>query len=287
MNALTTTPDGEIIINPMGALAEALAKAQGELKNPYKDKTAQIKSDKGSFSYSYVTLADGLEIIRSALSKHGLAVTQTTQISGEQLILETRLLHTSGASIGSDWPLGRIGSLTPQQMGSALTYGRRYTLFPLVGIAGDDDDDGHAASKSAPPKAPAPPMARLSVKQVQEIEALMFKLPSADSKSFLKWAGVASVAYIAAEKYAATKEALEKKLASLGLLAQLQASVKATQGFDFDAFRATLEKAKTLDELNLSYDKELTGVIWGTEEEADEADGILRELAARFWEEGN
>ncbi len=133
-----------------GRLAEALARAQGEIRNPGKDKTAQIRSDKGSYSYSYATLADGIIAIREALSKHGIAYIQTTRADGGVLYLTTTLMHAvSGESIESEWPVGAYDKLTPQQMGSALTYARRYTLFPMVGISGaDDDDDGNAASQS-------------------------------------------------------------------------------------------------------------------------------------------
>ena len=63
-------------------------------------------------------------------------------------MLTTSLIHAvSGQTLDATWPVGAYAKLTPQQMGSALTYGKRYTLFSLVGIAGaDEDDDGNAAS---------------------------------------------------------------------------------------------------------------------------------------------
>ena len=125
-----------------GRLAEALAKAQGEIRNPAKG------SENPHFKSRFANLADGIMAIREALSKYGIAHTQTTRIDGAALILTTTLTHAvSGESIESEWPVGAYEKLTPQQMGSSLTYGRRYTLFPMVGIAGaDDDDDGNAAS---------------------------------------------------------------------------------------------------------------------------------------------
>ena len=150
-------PDGALALP--SKLAEALSKAQGELENVAKAATAQIKSDKGSYSYAYATLGDGLAIVRPVLSKHGLAITHQTRIRNEGLVLLARLLHVSGEWLESEWPLGPINML-PKERGSALTYARRYTLFSLVGIAGDDDDDGEAASaprsNGAKPSAPTP-----------------------------------------------------------------------------------------------------------------------------------
>ena len=131
-----------------------------------------------------------------------------------------------------------------------------------------------------------PGKARLTKDQVNDIEALLFKLTPEDRKSFLKWAGVTSVFSIERDHYGSTVDALKKKIASLDKLrAQLQASVAATKpGFDFDGFRDVLAGARSLDELNALYERELTGLSLTTDE-ADECDGILREIAAKFWEE--
>ena len=133
-----------------GHLAEALAKAQGEINNPKKG------SQNPYFKSRYADLADGINAIRDALSKHGIAYIQTTRIEGGILILTSTLIHAvSGESIEAEWPIGDFKSMTPQEMGSALTYARRYTLFPMVGIAGDDDD-GNAASRRTGNGKPAP-----------------------------------------------------------------------------------------------------------------------------------
>ncbi len=127
-----------------GRLAEALAKAQGEIRHPGKN------AENPHFKAKFATLADGIIAIREALSRHGVAYVQTTRIDGPILILTTTLVHAvSGESIESEWPIGAYEKLTPQQLGSSTTYARRYTLFPMVGISGaDDDDDGNAASQS-------------------------------------------------------------------------------------------------------------------------------------------
>ncbi len=127
-----------------GRLAEALARAQGEIRNPGKN------AENPHFKARFATLADGIIAIRDALSKHGIAYVQTTRIDGPLLILTTKLIHAvSGETDESEWPIGAYEKLTPQQLGSSTTYARRYTLFPMVGISGaDDDDDGNAASQS-------------------------------------------------------------------------------------------------------------------------------------------
>lgn len=132
----------------LDALAAALSKAQGELKNIEKGKVnPHLKS-------KYADIADGLEVVRPILSKHGLAVIQATEVNTDTgvFVLHTRILHTSGQWIESSYPLvtGK-----PQEQGSSITYARRYSLFSLIGTAGtNEDDDGHAANNasSAPAK---------------------------------------------------------------------------------------------------------------------------------------
>src|SRR6202521_3827048 len=131
----------------IGAIAAALAKAQGELTNPEKSLTATIRSPsprEGDRSYRYASLASGLDIVRKSLGQHEIATVQTTAIDQDsgQIRLTTLLAHASGEWISSDWPVCAIGeTATPQRMGAALTYARRYALFALVGIAGEDDLD--------------------------------------------------------------------------------------------------------------------------------------------------
>ena len=86
----------------------------------------------------------GLEIVRKALGKHEIATVQTTAIDHEAglIRLTTVLAHSSGEWVSSDWPVCPVGeTAAPHKMGAALTYARRYSLFTLVGIAGEDDLD--------------------------------------------------------------------------------------------------------------------------------------------------
>jgi hypothetical protein len=131
----------------VGALAAALAKAQAELVNPEKSMTATIRSDdKGGpeQTFRYAPLSSGLEILRKTLSQHEIAILQATAMDQAAGVvkLTTTLCHSSGEWVGSTWPVCSIEDMaSPKRMGAALTYARRYALFALVGIAGEDDLD--------------------------------------------------------------------------------------------------------------------------------------------------
>src|SRR5437899_9392454 len=141
----------------VAALASALAKAQAELVNPEKSLTATIRSGRpgeGERSFRYAPLASGLDIVRKTLGQHEIATVQTTAIDKETGVvnLSTMLAHASGEWIASDWPVCPIADMaSPQRMGAALTYARRYALFTLVGIAGEDDLDASDICAPAPP----------------------------------------------------------------------------------------------------------------------------------------
>src|SRR5918998_6044955 len=137
-------------------LASALAKAQTELVNPAKTLTGVIDrwgtGNEGQ-TYRYAPLSAGLEIVRSALCKHELALIQTTHVDRDtaMVLLTTTLAHGSGEWIAASWPVCRTMDMTnPKLMGAALTYARRYGLFTLVGIAGENDLDGPEVSGSRP-----------------------------------------------------------------------------------------------------------------------------------------
>jgi hypothetical protein len=144
----------------VGALASALAKAQAELVNPEKTLTATIRAaapGEGQRTFRYAPLSNGLDIVRKTLGHHEIATMQATAIDQASGIvnLTTVLAHASGEWIASDWPVCPIAEMaSPQRMGAALTYARRYALFTLVGIAGEDDLDApdlceRAASSSS------------------------------------------------------------------------------------------------------------------------------------------
>jgi hypothetical protein len=131
----------------IGTIAAALAKAQAQLVNPEKSLVGTIRSDGPRVterSFRYAPLSSGLDIVRKTLSQHEIATVQTTSIDETAGIVQLRtvLAHASGEWIASDWPVCAITeTATPHRMGAALTYARRYALFTLVGIAGEDDLD--------------------------------------------------------------------------------------------------------------------------------------------------
>ncbi|MEH2568850.1 ERF family protein [Bradyrhizobium sp. AZCC 2289] len=131
----------------IGAIAGALAKAQIELANPEKSLTATIRSPfprEGDRSFRYASLSSGLDLVRKSLGRHEIATVQTTSIdeAAGLIRLTTTLAHSSGEWVSSDWPVCPVSeTATPHRMGAALTYARRYALFTLVGIAGEDDLD--------------------------------------------------------------------------------------------------------------------------------------------------
>ena len=145
----------------VGALFEALSKAQGELKNPVNNKTVNA----GRYSYDYASLDLVLELIRSVFSRHGLCFFQLPRVGVNILELETVIGHSSGQWIGEtlvfEVKLGKDSA--EKALGSAITYLRRYAISAMVGIASEEDDDSEmssAVSRSAaqaPTPAPAKP----------------------------------------------------------------------------------------------------------------------------------
>jgi hypothetical protein len=129
----------------VGTIGGALAKAQAAMKPALKD------AQNPHFKSSYADLASVWEACRAHLTAHGIAVVQSPEADGKRVAITTLLLHGSG-----EWVSGTLAMVarddTPQSIGSAITYGRRYGLASMVGVA-PDDDDGEAAQgrgKDAP-----------------------------------------------------------------------------------------------------------------------------------------
>ena len=144
----------------VAALAAALAKAQAQLVNPEKSLTGLVRAGRpgegGGRTFRYAPLSSGLDIVRKTLGQHEIATVQSTAVDqpSGMINLTTTLAHASGEWIASDWPVCPIAETANlQRMGAALTYARRYALFTLVGIAGEDDLDAPELSEwsSAPP----------------------------------------------------------------------------------------------------------------------------------------
>lgn len=161
-------------------ISAALAKFQSEVKQPKKD------TNNPFFNKKYVPLEGVVAVITEPLAKHGLSYIQSTGTDGENVTVTTLLMHTSGEFIESD-PLKLPGhqvqrgggkDFNPQGIGSAITYGRRYSLTALLGIASEEDDDGNSGSqgdqaqnKNQPERKIQPPK-KLSEAQVIRLFAI-------------------------------------------------------------------------------------------------------------------
>lgn len=145
----------------IGALAAALAKAQGAMEGASKDRTNP------HFKSKYADLASIWDACRAALSANGLAVMQTTGGKGQEITVRTVLAHSSGEWVASELSMFAAQN-TPQAIGSCVTYARRYSLAAMVGVAPEDDDGNAASGKEATP----PPSSGTDAAQRQLQETL-------------------------------------------------------------------------------------------------------------------
>jgi len=132
------------------AFAKAFITAQGTIEAIKKD------NENGGFKGSkYADLATVVAAIVPAMNKAGIAVLQSPAFDGEMVTITTTLLHESGATVTSDLRL-RPSKIDPQGIGSAITYGRRYSLLAVAGVAPEDDDGNAASGPPANNQKPAP-----------------------------------------------------------------------------------------------------------------------------------
>lgn len=123
-------------------IALALGKAQSQIA------AARMDSSNPYFSSKYANLAAVVGVSRGPLTENGIVVIQGPVRTETGWVLTTRLEHTSGQWYESDFPL-LVKEQTPQQMGSAVTYAKRYCLCAMVGIVTqDEDDDGEKAEQA-------------------------------------------------------------------------------------------------------------------------------------------
>jgi hypothetical protein len=147
-----------------GALATALAKVQADLPKLERDRTVEIeKKSGGTYSYSYVTLANLNDAILPLLAKHGLAFAALPGTGADgKMSLRYHLLHDSGEQLSGEFPISGEGGI--QMVGGRITYSRRYVLAALVGVAADEDDESQlggdagpsTARRATPPRKQAP-----------------------------------------------------------------------------------------------------------------------------------
>lgn len=175
---------------PIAEIAAALAKAQGAFKPIPRSRTVTVKMkpkadgrEGGSYTFSYAPLDVVLDAVRPALAENGLSITQIMAGNGNALRMRTMLLHSSGQFITSDVPIMAQGS-SPQELGSAITYMRRYVITALLGLASEEDDDGNhgsgnttqpAARPAAKKAAPTATPAGVTPKQRERFAAILAK----------------------------------------------------------------------------------------------------------------
>lgn len=168
--------DGVVVTEPsIGKLAAALAAAQAEIKNPQRNREVTVQTKMGGkYKFKYATLDAIIDCIRGPLTKNGLWFTQTMESIDGRLCLVTTLLHSSGERTHSTVPLGN--STSNQELGSELTYKRRYSLTALLGVAADEDDDGNIAdgntSTPTPTRAPDKVVGKVEAKPLPEGDPL-------------------------------------------------------------------------------------------------------------------
>jgi ERF superfamily len=245
------------------ALASALAKAQAELVNPEKSLTATIRTGRpgeSERSFRYAPLSSGLEIVRKTLGQHEIATVQTTAIDQTAGIvnLTTMLAHASGEWIASDWPVCPVSeTASPQRMGAALTYARRYALFTLVGIAGEDDLDApdlcdgarsptpSADERSLKPRdgqrrhgmhseRPSTLVPEQSAALREKLLAALGKIPSADGAVLWAQGALAAKNRLAATDAKLVEEAFEHRLSELAPSATAEAADDAGRRIHVD-----------------------------------------------------
>ncbi len=211
-------------------LASALVKAQAAMK------PASMNKINPHFKSKYADLASVIESVRKPLTDNGLAFTQVIKFWGEAdgeatgAYLVTKILHTSGQWICSDYPLPQ--GATPQQMGSALTYARRYSLSAITGTAADEDDDGDKAEVPAK-KIPAPEPTYSDGKKVAPHEIAMPDKPRASD-----WIEFGELLVTAVNGAADEAEARAWKVANRRLLDQM-----GEKDFPYPKIAQRLERA--------------------------------------------
>ena len=169
-------------------ISAALSKAQGEVANPVFNKTNP------HFKSSYADLSSVLNAVRPVLSKNNISIMQLTNLEESGLVLYTRLTHNSGQWIESVYPVTASGK--HQEIAASLTYAKRLSLSAIVGVSGEDDDDGNAAN-TIPVVAKAASRPKVEVSPMTEEESanvrdtMLVTLDDCISKNDLStWAGI-------------------------------------------------------------------------------------------------
>jgi ERF superfamily len=192
-----------IISENIAELVTALAKAQGAIENASKGAVNP------HFKSSYATLADIREAIREPLAENGLSIVQGLRTVNGGIEVETVLFHASGQSIRETLAM-QAGRGTPQDIGSASSYARRYGVMAMLGLAAEDDD-GNAATASTNGKGAAPgPTGPISPAQAEEVRQAIVEV-AADLPRFLKTFAIEKIEEMPAARFAEAMHKLDLK----------------------------------------------------------------------------
>jgi hypothetical protein len=149
-------------------LAAALVKAQSEFSPAVKN------ANNPHFKSKYLDLNGAIEAAQPALLTNGIAVIQGVEgsIEGQSITVNTRLIHTSGQWIEDSLTLPALNrsNFDAQSVGSAVTYGRRYSYMAMLGFAAEDDDGNAAASAGTTAKASVQPIAKFNNQAKQSLD---------------------------------------------------------------------------------------------------------------------
>lgn len=184
-------------------LVTALAAAQAEIHQATESGTNPF------FNSSYSTLADIWDACRQPLSKHGLSVVQTVETAEGRVTVTTRLFHNTGQWIESAITLTPEDS-GPQPLGSIITYGRRYTLAPLVGIASANDDDAESGTKHKVKRSDDKNQPRITDAQRQIIENTVIE-SGAEVEALCEYLDVKGLNELSASRFDEAMKAVEAR----------------------------------------------------------------------------
>jgi hypothetical protein len=191
-------------MEPINDLAAALAKAQADIQNP------KFDSVNPHFKNKFASLAAVRNAIVPVFAKHGLSVLQNlTTTENHCVSCETIILHASGQSIRLGPLVMPASKADAQGLGSAATYARRYSLLGVAGVAGEDDDDGNAAS-AKPPSNGKDKDPNITEAQAADLKALIEEVGETE-KRFLMWAKVNSLQSVPASLFPTAVRKLEAK----------------------------------------------------------------------------
>lgn len=175
--------------NHINELAAALALAQGAMSNAVMNRTNP------HFKSKYADLSSVLDAIRAPLSANGLSVVQTMRTGDMGMVLRTTLMHASGQYIATEYPLP--STQRPHEIGSALTYARRYSLAALICNSADEDDDGNVAQSAKPTNGNEPVISEEQVLSIRD----MIESVGADRAKFLAYLKVDLIEAIPASRF--------------------------------------------------------------------------------------